>query len=559
MALPTRSNPMLGFSAAAVILMAVGAFVVYTALRFIQDSHWQTHTSTVLTQVDEMETLERTAIAVQRGYLLTGAVELRSEFWEAKAKIPHLVRQLAALVLYKPVAAQLVILEPKLRRRLMLAAKTVEVYERQGLPAAQKYIVSNGSRELDLEIQVLIDDIRAQETSLLETRREAAERSANLLLVAAIGGIPLSLLILAAVYRVLVRENAERRRSEQMATESAAGHKKISADMAALSKYAGMLQSSEGAAELLAITRQSLTHLAPELAGTVYLIRASRDHAEAAVQWGEHAAPSEAMPLPTDCWAVRRNQPYACDDVRSGIACAHVQLADGDSNVATVCLPLSAQGKLMGWLYLSGPGPGPLPDLKLALQAAEQFSLALANIRLQEELRNQSIRDPLTGLYNRRYLEESLAREISRCQRRKLGLVVLMFDLDGFKAFNDHHGHPGGDALLSAFGRLLQASCRPEDIACRYGGEEFTLILPEAEKEIGLQRAKAILAATTQMVVTHQGVPMGRITTSIGMAVLPENGTTGSALIEAADKALYQAKAEGRNRVCAAVVGGLRG
>jgi len=129
-----------------------------------------------------------------------------------------------------------------------------------------------------------------------------------------------------------------------------------------------------------------------------------------------------------------------------------------------------------------------------------------------------------------------------------------MFDLDAFKTFNDHHGHPGGDALLWAFARLLQASCRLEDIACRYGGEEFTLILPDAEMDIGLQRAKAILEAVAQMEVTHQGVTLERITTSLGMAVLHEHGTTNSALLEAADKALYQAKSDGRNRVCVAVV-----
>jgi len=270
------------------------------------------------------------------------------------------------------------------------------------------------------------------------------------------------------------------------------------------------------------------------------------------VQWGRHSAPSDALPIPTDCWAVRRNQVYACDDVRLDLACAHVQLPEGNASIATACLPLSAQGKLMGWLYLSGPGPGPLPDLGLALQAAEQFSLALANIRLREDLRHQSIRDPLTGLYNRRYLEESLVREIARCQRRNCPLVVLMLDLDAFKTFNDQHGHPGGDALLSAFGRLLQANCRPEDIACRYGGEEFTLILPETEMDIGAQRAQAILIAAAQMVAMHQGVPLPSITTSIGLAAMPEHGTSSSTLLEAADKALYQAKADGRNRACVA-------
>ncbi len=553
MAIPGLINPMRGFSAAAAILTAVAALVVYTAQRFIDDSRWVAHTSTVLMQVDSIATSERTAIAAQRGYLLTAALDLRAEFWDAKAEVPQQLRALEVIVEHAPVADQLKKLKSKLDQRLSLATTTVDVYDRQGLPSAQTFIQTNGSRELDLQIHALLADIRAQEMQLLDARRQKSERSANLLLGAAIGGIPLSLIMLGAVYRVLVRENAERRKSEQLASASATNFRKISGEMAALSKHAGMLQSCAGTPELLALTREALTTLLPGVAGTVYLLRASRDHAEAAVTWGQHTAISGDLPLPSDCWAVRRNQLYSCDDVRSCVACAHVEPPLANVAAATACLPLAAQGEMMGWLYLSGAAPGPLPGLELALQAAEQFSLALANFRLQEELRNQSIRDPLTGLYNRRYLEESLAREIARCQRRKLPLVVLMLDLDNFKAFNDHHGHPGGDTLLASFGRLLQANCRPEDIACRFGGEEFTVILPEADKDIGLQRAKIILAAAAQMVVSHQGVPLGGITTSIGMSVLPEHGTTGPALLEAADKALYQAKSDGRNRASVAV------
>lgn len=128
----------------------------------------------------------------------------------------------------------------------------------------------------------------------------------------------------------------------------------------------------------------------------------------------------------------------------------------------------------------------------MAEAACEQLSLALANLRLKEALRNQAIRDPLTGLFNRRYLEESLEREMARCQRKDQPLAVLMLDIDHFKSFNDTNGHPGGDALLAEFGRLLQSKCRADDIACRYGGEEFTVILPEASLALALERAEEI-------------------------------------------------------------------
>ena len=175
--------------------------------------------------------------------------------------------------------------------------------------------------------------------------------------------------------------------------------------------------------------------------------------------------------------------------------------------------------------------------------------MTLATLSLQDRLRQQSIRDPLSGLYNRRYLEESAQRELTRCGRRGQPLSLLMLDIDHFKKFNDTHGHPGGDALLAQFGQLLQSMTRGEDIACRYGGEEFTLILPEAGSDAAFQRADAIRAAVEAMQVTHLGAALGKVTVSIGVATYPEHGATPDGLMRLADDALYRAKRAGRNRV----------
>ena len=204
MTLLSHRNPMFGFAAAALILTAVGTLVVLTALRFVADIRWVTHTSAILTQVDEIATLKETAVAAQRGYLLTDDPGLRTAFWETKTEIPHQLRLLDDIVRHQPVAEQLMTLEVKLDRRLMLAANTVDVYDRQGLPAAQALIKSNGGVALDREIEALFADIRNQEAQLLAARRLTSEKSANWLLVAAFGGIPLSLIMLATVYRVLV-------------------------------------------------------------------------------------------------------------------------------------------------------------------------------------------------------------------------------------------------------------------------------------------------------------------------------------------------------------------
>lgn len=540
------------FTAAAFLLLAVGAGVVYSAARFVQDSKWVLETSTILRELDDVATLQQRAVASQRGYLLTSEVDLRDDFWDTRSRLFEEAKSLSSNVVDPQAAPLARELEPMIQSRVSLAVRTLTIFEKEGLEAAQRYIATNGSRKLDKQIRASLETIRAREIDLLRSRREALDRSANLVMLAAALGIPISLVMLAIVNRALVRENAERRRSEQALAKSVRDYKQLSTDMTSLSQFAGMLQSCEDAQELLVITGQAFALFAPNIAGTVYLLRASRDHAEIGTQWGTHAVPSSTLPSPAECWAVRRNQPFVCEDIKAGICCAHVEVDSVAAPAATACIPLSAQGTLMGWLYLSRPGPGPMTEYNVALQAAELLSLAMANIRLKEVLRHQSIRDPLTGLYNRRYLEEALAREVSRCTRRGLPLVVMMFDIDHFKAFNDLHGHPGGDALLAAFGHLLQASCRPEDIPCRFGGEEFTLILPEATLEAAVARARGLLRDTAQLVVAQQGVTLGRVTTSIGLSALPAHGTTATALIEAADKALYSAKHQGRNRACTA-------
>jgi diguanylate cyclase (GGDEF)-like protein len=186
---------------------------------------------------------------------------------------------------------------------------------------------------------------------------------------------------------------------------------------------------------------------------------------------------------------------------------------------------------------------------QLAFTVADQLSLALSNLRLQERLRDQAIRDPLTGLFNRRYMEESLERELRRAQRRNVALGVIMIDIDHFKRFNDTFGHAAGDTLLREIGSLLQQHTRAEDIACRYGGEEFTLILLEASAEDTEQRAMRLREEAAALYVEHAQQPLGHITISLGVAVYPDHGQAVEALLHSADAALYRAKAAGRDRV----------
>ena len=180
---------------------------------------------------------------------------------------------------------------------------------------------------------------------------------------------------------------------------------------------------------------------------------------------------------------------------------------------------------------------------------ANLTALVLNNAQLREALHEQSIRDPLTGLFNRRYMEESLKREVSRVTRQLHPLGIVMIDIDRFKRFNDTHGHAVGDALLQSVSQFLQSYIRGEDIACRYGGEEFILIMPNASLEAAQQRAEYLRQEAKKLQVPGAGQSYDGITLSLGIAIYPEHGHTMETVLRAADAALYRAKQEGRDRV----------
>lgn len=276
----------------------------------------------------------------------------------------------------------------------------------------------------------------------------------------------------------------------------------------------------------------------------------SRDDLEQVLSWGSLPQGQIARIFePNKCWALRRGRLHTIEGLCEGLVC-HNNL----SEQVGVCIPIIAQGESLGVLYLRKKGADtshPFNE-QLATTASEQIALALANLRLRETLRSQSILDPLTGIYNRRFMEETLAREIRRAERNQHEVGLLMFDLDHFKKFNDTFGHEAGDALLRELGQLLKTNIRGSDVACRFGGEEFVLILPETTVEDAQQRAEELRKKIHQLTVIHRGQALGIITASLGVGAYPKHALTGEGLIQIADKALYQAKAEGRDRVAIA-------
>jgi diguanylate cyclase (GGDEF)-like protein/PAS domain S-box-containing protein len=327
--------------------------------------------------------------------------------------------------------------------------------------------------------------------------------------------------------------------------------------MSQANEMADMLQACQTSDEAYQAIGHFMPRLFPDDAGALYMLNNSRNLFETVASWGQ-APDLVSIFAPDECWSVRRGRLHKVENAQETLRCRH--MAESVPGYY-LCVPLIAQGETLGvfHLRLGAPAPGQSPELatvsdQLAMTVAEDLALALANLRLRETLRSQAIRDPLTGLFNRRYLEETMEREINRVRRQETSLGVIMMDLDHFKEYNDTFGHSAGDELLSALGILLKSQIRGEDIACRYGGEEFLLILPGASREIALERAETLRQAVKEMHQHHQGLKP--TTLSLGVAVYPDHGDTGLQLIRSADAALYRAKNAGRDRMVAAYSAG---
>ena len=311
-----------------------------------------------------------------------------------------------------------------------------------------------------------------------------------------------------------------------------------------------LLQSCTSEAEAWSIVARTAEQLFPACSGALFVNCASRNMLEAATVWGA-LPPARLIFAPDECWAQRRGQPHLA--LGHGPRCAH---ASDDARMY-VCLPLLAQGETLGILHLQENVIGNTADdaarmhliAARALVFAAHLARGIAHLRLRESMRNLSIRDPLTGLVNRRYMEEALAQEQYRARRNGLKMAVIMIDIDHFKCFNDQFGHDGGDAVLRALGGFLKEQVRGSDIACRYGGEEFVLLLSPATAEGARLRAETIRVGAAQLAVIHGQRALGPISLSLGVAMFPEHGADAAAIIKAADVALYQAKNGGRDRV----------
>jgi diguanylate cyclase (GGDEF)-like protein/PAS domain S-box-containing protein len=308
-----------------------------------------------------------------------------------------------------------------------------------------------------------------------------------------------------------------------------------------------ILQTCNSEQEAYPIIGSVAAQLFPKASGALAVSVSRIHHMETVAEWGAEPRMAASFLL-DDCWALRRGQMQEVAGPRALQTCRHFQSApDGPY----VCLPLTVRGDLQGLLNLRGaPDESFSPQARQLLTTlGEVIKLSLSNLKLRAALRVQAIRDPLTGLFNRNYLDETLRRELSRSARSQVPLCVAMLDIDGFKGFNDAYGHSAGDVLLRALGAFFLMKLRTSDVVCRYGGDEFILVLPDTGLRQVSDRLDHMRGEAKNLECMHEGRILPAASISIGVAQWPDHGSSPEDLVKAADYALYSAKHSGRDQV----------
>ncbi|RRR77282.1 MAG: diguanylate cyclase [Candidatus Viridilinea halotolerans] len=329
------------------------------------------------------------------------------------------------------------------------------------------------------------------------------------------------------------------------------------AELHVLHRLASDLQLATTSGEACVAMVGAVREFFPEAAGLLLIHRERDGQIEPIFSWGAERIVSQAFPAQI-CPALQRRQLEARFDAQACAQCVREAFA---STNEIYCVPLATVQERVGILLLhhpeaaqptsDGDGTTAADRRRLAAALADQASLGLSNVLLRDALREQANRDPLTGLFNRRYLDEVMRREIVRARRENYPIALALLDIDHFKKINDNFGHSAGDAMLCSVARLLRDAVRGSDIVCRYGGEEFLIVLPLTNAEAVLDRTEQMRLTIKQLLVEHDGKLLPSITVSAGITTIKSSEDELQPALERADHALYVAKAAGRDRsVC---------
>ncbi len=411
-----------------------------------------------------------------------------------------------------------------------------------------------------LQCRESISLLSEQERALLKDRTRRSQHSSIVSLSTECAFVGLSLLTLVVLFGILIRDAWQRR---GIARRTAATNADLARTVHALEgriQESRLLTTSRDELQLCTTLQQvyrantiCMARLLPGTTGALAMINNSRNMAEVVSTWGDGANahhPIAELWSPETCCGLRLGQIRWRVPGGSEIDCGHFR---GSAPARYVCLPLVAQSETLGVLSIDCSTDEARGAAEEHMDGVHQFlqltGMAVASLKLRTQLENQSIRDPLTGLFNRHFMQLTLSQELSRAARGGTVVALFMVDVDHFKRFNDTFGHGAGDTMLLAIANAFRANVRTEDTVCRYGGEEFAIIVPGVSVQTALERAERIRVTVAGLSVPLEDAPDGQATVSIGMAFYPADSRNPETLLRKADQALYRAKHNGRNQV----------
>ncbi|HUO36202.1 MAG TPA: diguanylate cyclase [Candidatus Acidoferrum sp.] len=552
------------------LLLAIILFILVLSISFRSILHardtetWVRQAHVSIENINGLSASLTEAESSQRGYLITGDKAyldaMNAALEETRTSLEHMRDLMQDDVRLR---INLEKLRPAVDERMQLIQQAVELQETKGPGTATELARKGRAKGLGDQIRSILAEMTREETDLLAAREGEAEiNTQDTLRAMAVGSLFGILLLLVAGWLLqrqtdsLQKAQEGLRKTNETLTRSMSALTTKTAQARTLAEMSDILQSCLTLEEAREVIARFFRELLPGDSGAIYLHNHSRECMEPLLAWGE-SAPQTMIFGADDCWALRRGRPHKVNAAESVVLCKHIETRpESDCQ----CIPLVAQNEAFGLMYLESGAKAEATEVEaseaeteehdlLVRRMAESVALACANLRLRETLRYQSIRDGLTGLFNRRYLDETLEREVRRAARHSRPVSVILLDLDHFKKFNDTLGHAAGDALLRALGDFLRGQVRQEDIACRYGGEEFALVLPDAAIEIAVGRAEQIREGVKHLAWQQQIPSAESVTVSAGVAVFPVHGGSAAAILLEADRALYAAKAGGRDRV----------
>ena len=528
------------------LTVAAGVMVYSNTQRLIASSEWVQHTQDVLS------TLQRVALMLER-------IDTRSRLYLATGNDEQRVRVLASANQLETAVVRLrsqVEDNPAQSENAQVLVKCSEDLNRvvQGLTRD-----SQMPDALMQRCQQTIGLMTDSEQWLLKDRNKGSQRNSYLSISSQLGYAVLSGIFLIALFAMLLRDALERQKTGR---KMAISHEQMEGSLRRLEEQAteselltaarDELQLCVDLEQVYASSANGFGRLLAGTSGSLCMMNNSRQLVEVVAAWSGPDGPSlvEDAFVPEACCGLRLGQPRWRRPEISAIHCSHFPEGAAERYL---CLPIAAHGNTLGVLYVQCAGEEQrsrvLEHMDGLRQLVQLTGMAIATLNLRVKLENQSIRDSLTGLFNRHFMQISLERELARAARRRQSLAVFMLDLDHFKKFNDAYGHAAGDMALQAVAEVFKANVRAEDVICRYGGEEFTIILPDLSLPMAVERADGIRRGVEAVRVPLDGEVLSEFSVSIGVAVYPVDGEQGEMLLRHADLALYRAKRMGRNRV----------